>query len=510
MLLNKAKAIEYRATFIYKIMYLLLALFSFNNLTVYTTGLRMAALGVMILGAIIILYRFILSKKYIQSIGAVFLGLFLLSYVFSSILNAQYGVEENIKALVWMTILFGVLYLTDDQRKKESLLKEMRILHIIVLVYITVMNLIGIVMFFLDFGLEFGRNGSGVHYGWLIGRLMGMYSDPNYMAVISCIALLILGYLYVEHNNIHLRVACILSFLINIAYIALSDSRTGLVAFVCTTFAVSFLLLKRHTRFMQLKQWMRVSLSALIALVLLIASFGAIQLVLEGARLYKAEPNTQAYTFQEQPFVASTALTHIDYYLADVTYVTYDSQVTRMPLIVASTTETTDGPAATASDSEVGRDFLNNDFTAGRLDIWGSAWEIFLSSPVYGVSFRNIIPYAQANLPETFVVNNTIENFASMHNIVLDILVSQGVIGIVFFAIFAVIVLKRLFTGLHRAQGSEYVVITIGICTMLPIIISTIFYSEIIYINTSGSVLFWITLGALMRYLIVRDDLQPS
>ena len=458
---DKINKLEPKVTFIFKIMYLLLTLFSFNNLTVYTSGLRIAALFMMIFGCSIILYRILHIRKYIQSIGATLLALFLLSYVFSSFMNMSYGVVENIKALVWMTILFVVVYLTDQNTTKELLIRELKIIHVVTLVYITMMNIVGIIMFFLDFGYEFGRNGLGVHYGWLIGRLMGMYSDANYMAVISCVSLVVAFYLLILNRNLWVRITLLFSSVVNVIYIALSDSRTGLVALACTTFVLAFLLLKRSSQLINRKPFSRLFLSFVIAFILMLVSFGAIQLVLEGARLYKSDVGREV----------STAT-----------------------LFIASTSEIT---------TEVGRELPNNDITTGRLGIWGSAIDLFQSSPIFGVSFRNILAYAEVNTPDTFILNNDMTNFPNMHNLLLDVLVSQGIIGIVIFLILVVYLIIFVLKGIHQSKEIDYFVLCIGLSTLVPIVVSTMFYSEILFINTSGSVLFWLTLGAITRYLMI-------
>ena len=65
-----------------------------------------------------------------------------------------------------------------------------------------------------------------------------------------------------------------------------------------------------------------------------------------------------------------------------------------------------------------------------RSDIWKSAIEVFLTSPVVGVSHNNVLAYVYDNVPNSYLVTNDHMDFDSMHNVFFDILVGQGVIGL--------------------------------------------------------------------------------
>ena len=147
------------------------------------------------------------------------------------------------------------------------------------------------------------------------------------------------------------------------------------------------------------------------------------------------------------------------------------------------------------------------DVSNRRFSIWGSAIEVFKTKPLTGVSFRNVVPYALENLPETYIVNNNQTNFASMHNLFMDVLVSQGLLGIGLFIAFMILALITVFKKLFKLDRQNYIFYGLVLSIIVPIFVSSFFYSEILYINTSGAVIFWIALGYLMN---LSDKLQKE
>ena len=89
---------------------------------------------------------------------------------------------------------------------------------------------------------------------------------------------------------------------------------------------------------------------------------------------------------------------------------------------------------------EVGRaEEYSGDITNRRSDIRKSAIEVFLTSPVVGVSHNNVLAYVYDNVPNSYLVTNDHMDFDSMHNVFFDILVGQGVIGLAIYLAMAVL-----------------------------------------------------------------------
>ena len=176
-----------------------------------------------------------------------------------------------------------------------------------------------------------------------------------------------------------------------------------------------------------------------------------------------------------------------------------------------------DSSAETPSESKdppiiTGRDpsDTENDISNRRFSLWKSGIEIWKTSPIYGVSQRNIVPYASDKLPKTYMVNNDLGNFDSTHNLFIDILVGQGIIGLViilaFFVGVAVIIIRNLFSNKQNCDNTIdiYAVASIGMLSAFAC--SSMFILDVLYLNSVATVMFWIILGYLMKFTYKRNN----
>lgn len=170
----------------------------------------------------------------------------------------------------------------------------------------------------------------------------------------------------------------------------------------------------------------------------------------------------------------------------------------------------TDSPATeNKQDEEINiidrtGDELENDISNRRFDLWKSGIEVWQNAPLFGISHRNIVPFALENTPETYLVNNDmVGNFNTTHNTYIDILLSQGIVGALIFITFIVCVVWLVFKKMFILPGEKYCTpennLRFGL--VLSFACAAFFVLEIMYINTPGAFLFWISLSGLVKNL---------
>ncbi|ANC78838.1 polysaccharide polymerase [Fictibacillus phosphorivorans] len=86
---------------------------------------------------------------------------------------------------------------------------------------------------------------------------------------------------------------------------------------------------------------------------------------------------------------------------------------------------------------------FSSDGGSGRFELWGRAWEYFLSSPLIGVGASNFLPYNQFQFGDSLQVHNTF----------LEILSETGIIGAFCFMIFLLLTIYQLFQ--HRVYEKK-------------------------------------------------------
>ena len=174
-----------KGMFGYKMLYFVLVLLSFNSLCARTTGLSYLTYIVAFLGAVFLVFRLFRWKNYIDTRGILFLVLFCISYALSSILMRQYGLMENIQAMIWMAIQFFAVYAYDKSRAISEDKREIKIIGWFFIGYTFVLAAAALVMFIVGYYHYRPVVDNAVITGFLWNRLWGLYSDPNYGAVFS-------------------------------------------------------------------------------------------------------------------------------------------------------------------------------------------------------------------------------------------------------------------------------------------------------------------------------------
>ena len=479
MIKNHHRFRLWEAGMVFKVLYLLLGLLSFNSLVANRGFLSGYSMVLAVMGGIYFVYRLLHYGAYIRAKGLALLALFLVSYAAASLANLRYGISENIQSMIWMVMQFFLLYAYDTRLSRKQIRRECSVLGGIVVAYTFLCALAGLVCLVLNYSQVIKLNGATVITGYTWHRLWGFYSDPNYGAVLSAISLMIGLFFAFGAKKPGAWCFAIVNALVQLAYITFSDSRTGLICLLVSVFWMSAVLLIRVNPIAKIRRIPRAPLAIAMAVVITVLTFGATRAILWGGNQYLS-----AVTDPESPLF---------FWMVEDKQEGYEEEILEHP---NEKVEIEDITVGRGEDSELGEDISNR-----RFAIWKSALEIVATRPILGVSFRHILPYAREFLPQTYIVNNDYNDFASMHNLYIDVIVSQGIVGILIFLSFVIFVVVSVLRRIFKDKGEGYFLPAMVLCIVVPIVVSAFFYSEILFINTGGSVIFWCAMGYLMNLL---------
>lgn len=465
-MLHKVYQILPKAETAFKICYLLLVLVSFNSLIAGNAVLSVMNYALTAFGAVLLLLRAFRFKQYLNSFSAILLVLFCISMAVSSLLNRQYGVMENIQALTWTTLQFGMLYLCDKKRSAAEYKREFVILASIFSVYVLLANIVSIAMFFAHYGVfgQFSFNGNIIGFVW--GRLWGVHSDPNNGSVM-CVASIVLcicawASVPTKTKKVFKTFLCV-NIILDYCYIILSDSRTGMV---CALIGVACVLFFIFSVKLFSKKSFKPTIKNCICIVLAVVISGTLY---SASQLMKS-----GYNYTVEKVIAMRADDP-----------DFDKEGLNSALITGRD----------SADTE-------SDISNRRFDLWKSGLEIWKTSPIVGVSQRNITPYAKDVLPNTYLVNNDMGDFDSTHNMFIDVLVSQGAIGIflllAFFISIAVLIIRR-FLLIEKNRISMYHIALFSVLVVFAC--SCMFVLDVLYLNSAATVMFWSSLGYFVHSL---------
>lgn len=438
-----------KALFVYKLYMMLYLLVAFNGFLNSGYLLKAGTVVAAVFGVILLCYILLHWKDYRKMPNFILCILFLASYVLSSVLNIKYGIMENIQALLWLTCQIVILYIGCYRYTSESIRNEVSVLTKVYVAWCVISNIISLSMIF--WGVEYAfENSQGQTYwmGYMRNRLWGVYNDPNHGAVITVIAILASLYLWKNCKKNWQKIGIVFSVIVNVLYIGFSNSRTAMIALGGGLMCWSFLSLYAKKK--------RVGKAILISLVIALVSVAELS-------AFEAV-NVQVYKYAQAGHMKKHGI-----------------------------------QPESGKKKDKRKQELEKDSSNGRISIWESGIEIAKTSPVYGVSFRNIVPYAEAKLPETYIVNNPVVNYDSLHNMFVDVLVSQGVIGIIITLLLIGNTVYILIKNISHIREKEYDVAIFCFTIMVSMIFASQFYSYVFYLHAPQTFAFWGCMGYLVR-----------
>lgn len=446
--------------FYFKLYDLLYVLLAFNAFVNGSVGMKFATLILVLFGAVTTVCMAAQFHVYRKMPNIRIIVLFLISYLISAGMTWKYGITDNIKEMIWLGISMIVIYGSSYLYERSEIRKEFLFLAKVWVIYCTIANLVSISMVVWGRGYQIGSGPSAKVVGLKWGRLWGIYDDPNHGGTIAVAAIILAFYLIAEAEKTWQKRVCALTIAVQFIYLVLSDSRTGIVSLTTGVFCwVLFCQIRKQRekeKALQIKKLVIPLLAAVLtaAFALGASEAGGVLFEKMDVRLVKALPE-KAITPEYEKNTRKTE--------------------------------------------------LESDASNGRLDIWKSGLEITKTSPVFGVSFRNMTTYAEANLPDTYLVNNSIHaKYDSMHNAVLDILVSQGIVGIFLVLLIAVNTLLIFIKRIAVVSKEDWTLLTGCFSVVAAMGAGSMFISMVFYLNGPQTYIFWLCFGYLMTLLVSR------
>lgn len=427
------------------------------------------------LAGLLCLYRVIHLKYYWKSRGFWLMVAFCGCYLISTVLNIRFGWYENIRTLILQGFLFFLIYCYPDREEDGETMKR----NIWMGYYIIACAILSVLSFvyFLT-----GRN--EIYYpevasiplyytGFYWGRLYGVYWDPNIGGLMCCVSLMLSAEFFRRYKSVVVRILMCASIALSVLYIAFSDSRTGRLAMGIGVAIYAVVWASKSRK--------RAVASTCAALALVVA-IGAPVLI----------KNTYNNVMQTQE---ETLLAQEEKELAQEEQKAGKEEKTEEEIAIAMQEGKLTGTETVIRQS----DDISSDLTNRRFDIWKSAVDIFLANPAFGVGHNTVLAYVEAEQPDSYLINNDHMHFASMHNTFFDVLVAQGAAGFALYLamaiLFVVVILKDRSRIFEQTEGQGIVMFAL----VAAMVCASCFMSEIVYVCSPMSFMFWMALSVMMR-----------
>ena len=275
------------------------------------------------------------------------------------------------------------------------------------------------------------------YYGVMNGRLWGIV-NPNASAIFSYISIILAMYLI--HKGSKYSVYLKLNNVIQLVYFATMQSRGALLSLLLMIGLYSFFA----TRGSIVKRFL---------------TFIVVGLLVSATNI--------GLSYVTSIYISSETATVFDLNKGQ-SYAETDSSVTK----------------------KTGELHLIETTPSGRTYIWKNAIKMGSAKPIFGYGVRNVPDYYTEYFSKFEIQNSLIGG--NFHNIFVTIFVSSGVLGLAFFLLILVYVIKRFLTYLIVSKKNTDKLIMI---LFFGILLGQLFESQIMYSTNFINIIFWLAIG---------------
>jgi len=469
------------------------------NITSYFNGLNITifASGLLIIPYI---FHYVRNFKNVvrEKINIIFL-IWIADFIITNVFNKNYDMVSFIKETVWLLLMLIVVFGYKKNTDKKILKYDIEHIAIFFISMISIINLINLALLVFNVGTVvktfFGEATILGMTKW--NRFFGVYYDPNYAAITSVVGIILAYYFAIKSENPAKRLVFILSMIVQTIFVVFSQSRTGYISLglgLGLTIILSFITTKQYIKLYRIKIVLT-NITYIVISAIVIFAINKYCIITNQPRIQNSNVTNT--------IIANEVVENNNIKSSNNTTNGINNGNNEKTIIENDKNEERE-KSGENQEISIFRRNDSPDISNRRFDIWKSGFDIFKTSPIFGVGIDNASQYAKENLPDTYIVNNGFKMFTRFHNVIVDTAVSQGAIGLIILAIMLIITIKHFIVYRREMFGSENAFL---ICTLLSgtlgIGVSALFLSEIFYVNNSCTFLFWLLIG--YGYYLVQD-----
>lgn len=449
------------------------------------------ALGFALLLADVVCGRGIYQAKYL-----IFLIAFIMAYLVTIILNRQDFLTENMKAWLYMIVIFLLFYGYNRKLRRETLRREIRIVSLVYHVCAFLVSAVCLYTYVFSVNLKYTVDQAIMHIGMFDNRLWGLY-NPNTGATIAVVSIVLTLAALLERRKGHraARVFYGVNLGLQSIVLILTGSRAALVvAYISAAALLAVYISRKFGRRAALpakSRRTRKVTGGILSFLILIVVFEGVN---QGAK----------YGLSYVPSALSDAG------VGDSAVIKASGRALTEAIERAAAVEKQKGTTGRRIDlarKETEEDRAGGLLT-GRTDLWAAGFKAFTKQPIFGTARENLYDACVDYLPHQIWEGSLYTG--GLHNILLTVLVSSGLVGFLILAAFVVLSLKRMLAHGFKKRafledpqflGLFLLILSFGIMEMLE--------ARILYRVGLFYVVFWIFYGYAV-HLTDTDETKRS
>ncbi len=438
-------------------------------------------------GGLLLLIDLLYHKTLLKTKNCGLLVLFVISLGVSIGLNMQYGIADNVKTFAWTCIQLFLFAAIDTDQSPKLHFRHLQIFT----------ELFGAIWFFwaswsmalflqqYHRTLQFADIVNVTEMGFCQGRLFGIFTDPNYAALV-CLAAIAFSVL-----NLNLRKCSLVSkvyhyiqIVVQACYIVLSGSRTAQLCITAIAAFVSALMVWRFLEGKKKRAFFR-TVGALMAAGISVVSVFLIHDVSQTAlsfapSVYEKLVPSQSNSMHENELEYPDGVIRPNDWFEDENGDIVQVDMTR--------------PDVAESD-----DISNN-----RFKIWKDYVKVYATAPLFGTSPRNALQYTMDHFDDLYII----EKQYSVHNTYLALLVCTGAVGACLMLGWMILRAWDVIGYLIRRRNTQdqyYRPVLILTCILIADAIAALPLYFIFFNNMIIDLIFWVTMGYVTGFIRMSE-----
>ncbi|HHX37047.1 MAG TPA: hypothetical protein GX717_03585, partial [Clostridiaceae bacterium] len=455
------------------VVFLLYAFYSWLAFPLYT---QYIAIPLVFWAGLIFLAKLIRFKlKFIKH--SVFGLVWCVAYAVTIVLNRHYSpLGEQIRSLIWLFVFCVVIYSACYQTDKAA--PNMVVVSWTTRLFTMLASGFSLYTYYARWlpWLEMPDQTYAL-VGFLNHRLFGVYVDPNFGALFATLSLTFSLYYFVEkRRRLGETLFNLVNAIIQLLYIGLSYSRTGLVILIVTGslfligFGVNAFRNREHTRIRLVREITLRSLAFILVIFLIWKPFWDMDRARSLGYLLFDIPLEEQLETESQSDLSKSGSRFKN-----------KSDGTRRSAQVVALLEQENRSDTESSGNE-------------RIVLMQEGIELLLHKPIFGVGDRNIRMAAQEFMPDSLLAYGKVP-----HNAYIFVILASGLVGGLICFIWliqsALLFFKTsMFKKRLQLLAPWYAVIPIVIC-----LISSLFLQDLFLTMSPSAFIFWFFLGYIRR-----------
>lgn len=442
-----------------------------------------------------VIYLFIKRRKNYWRKEYLILFLFCGFYLATVLLGAREHFVNEIAILGYTGILFFAMTYCDKPQLYDQTKKELIIMSWIIVGITFLFSIICFYMFLFSKSGEVNYLGESFIYGMWENRLWGLYnpntgSTINYLSIIASVLL--------PKRKIRTKIFLGVNIILQAICFVLTQSRGGWVCLMVYIFLYMIFVKEYGYKKRKWKNWVYKIAVTLIFMAVIAGGgsilrhgLGHIPRSIEKIEIALTKDNTEINTQSENKTE--------DIQSAEVENETEDQGTEEV--------ETQTGnPTTQPGDDENTEEELNlerldkkennlQSISTGRVWLWKVGLQAYSKHPILGIGYRSIDDALKSGLSEWGYENS---GAGGLHNIYITVLVSSGIVGFVLFAVYLLLLLKKVFCCLFVIKIPRYVK---ALAIIIPtVLVGELVESRIILGINFWAIIFWIIAGYVSYY----------